>query len=125
VIHTIASFHVLPNKTDEFEVLHGRMLELLCARPGCLDVKVHRSISDPLEYMVYGTSESEGAWVAAHQTREQFKTLFNELPIDRHTVSRDSDDALFMVRIHESSPPLPCGSRARARALSTANTRRV
>ena len=97
MIHTFASFHVLPNKTDEFEALHRRMLELLCARPGCLDVRVHRSIADPLEYMVYGTWESKEAWVAAHQATAQFKTLFNELPIDRHTVSRAS----FFVPVYK------------------------
>jgi quinol monooxygenase YgiN len=90
MVHTFASFHVVPNKVGEFEAVHRRMLELLCARPGCISVKVHRSLSDPLEYAVYGTWESKDAWVKAHQTTEQFRELFTSLPIEGHTVSRAS-----------------------------------
>jgi quinol monooxygenase YgiN len=90
MIHTLVSFHVLPGKTEEFESLHRTLLKLICAQPGCREAKVHRSVADPLEYVVYGTWESKEAWERAHRTTEQFKSLFKSLPVERHTLSRAS-----------------------------------
>jgi quinol monooxygenase YgiN len=90
MIHTFVSFHVLPGKTAEFESLHRKLLDLMSAQPGCREIRVHRSLSDPLEYMVYGTWQSKEAWERAHQATEEFKSLFNSLPIERHTLSRTS-----------------------------------
>jgi quinol monooxygenase YgiN len=90
MIHTLVTFHVLPDKTEEFESLHRRLLELICAQPGCREVRVHRSIVDSLEYVVYGAWESKEAWETAHQTTDEFKSLFRRLPVERHTLSRTS-----------------------------------
>lgn len=54
-----------------------------------------RSQSPPISrgsprYVVYGTWESKDAWERAHQTTEQFKSLFKSLPVERHTLSRTS-----------------------------------
>ncbi len=90
MIHTFVTFHVLPNKAEEFESAHRRLLELVCAQPGCREARVHRSLADPLEYVVYGTWESKEAWEWAHQAADQFKSLFKSLPVEGHTLSRTS-----------------------------------
>ena len=90
MIHTFVTFHVLPNKAEEFESRHRHLLQLICAQPGCREAKVHRSLADPLEYVVYGTWDSKEAWERAHQTTEQFKSLFKSLPVEGHTLSRTS-----------------------------------
>ena len=89
-MHTFVTFHVLPDKIQEFESRHQELLRLICTQPGCTDVKVHRSLADPHEYVVYGTWESKDAWERAHQTTEAFKPLFKSLPVERHTLSRTS-----------------------------------
>ena len=90
MIHTFVTFQVLPNKTEEFESVHRRLLEMICAQPGCREAKVHRSLADPLQYVVYGTWDSKEAWERAHQTTEQFKPLFKSLPVEGHTLARTS-----------------------------------
>jgi len=90
MIHTLVTFHVLPNKVEEFETVHRQLLELICTQPGCQAAKVHRSLTDPLEYVVYGTWDSKEAWERAHQTSHQFKSLFKSLPVESHTLSRTS-----------------------------------
>jgi quinol monooxygenase YgiN len=61
----------------------------MSGQPGCIEVKVHRSLKNPLKYLVYGTWESKEAWERAHQTAE-FKTQFQDLPIEQHTLSSAS-----------------------------------
>lgn len=89
MIQTLILFHVEPGKTDEFELTHRKLVKLMSAQPGCVEIKAHRSISDRSEYMVYGTWESKRAWEAAHQI-PQFKGLFKALPIIKHTLSLSS-----------------------------------
>jgi len=88
-MHTFVSFHVQPSKVHEFESLHRAIAQFMSAQPGCTEIKVHRSLKNPLEYVVYGTWESKEAWDSAHQTAE-FKTQFQNLPIERHTLSSAS-----------------------------------
>jgi quinol monooxygenase YgiN len=108
MVHTLVTFHVLPDKTAEFESLHRRLLELICAQPGCREVRVHRSIVDPLEYVVYGTWESKKAWERAHQTTDEFKSLFKRLPVEGHTLSRTS----FFEAAYEFAGTAATGSTA-------------
>jgi quinol monooxygenase YgiN len=89
MIQTLIEFHVQPEKTQEFESIHRKLVTLMSAQPGCIEIKAHRAIDKPLEYMVYGTWESKEAWVQAHQI-DGFKKLFKSLPIRRHTLSRNS-----------------------------------
>ncbi|RJQ47341.1 MAG: antibiotic biosynthesis monooxygenase [Gaiellales bacterium] len=89
MIHTPVSFHVQPSKVPEFESLHRALVEFMSGQPGCFEVKVHRSLRNPPEYVVYGTWESKEAWERAHQTAE-FRTQFQNLPIETHTLSRAS-----------------------------------
>ena len=89
MIHTLIVFHVQPRKTGEFESTHRKLVELMSAQPGCIEIKAHRSVSDPSEYMVYGTWKNKKAWEHAHQV-PQFKGLFKSLPIVKHTLSRNS-----------------------------------
>jgi quinol monooxygenase YgiN len=77
MIHKIVTLYVLPGKTEEFEVQHRRLLETLCAQSGCVEIRVHRSLANPHEYLVYGTWDSKQSWDRAHQTTEQFKSLFS------------------------------------------------
>jgi quinol monooxygenase YgiN len=90
MVHTLVTFNVLSGRTEEFESLHRRLLQRICAQPGCREVRVHRSVVDPLEYVVYGTWESKQSWERAHQTTDEFKSLFKRLPVERHTLSRTS-----------------------------------
>lgn len=89
MMHTLVSFYVQPSKAHEFESLHRALAQFMSGQPGCIEVKVHRSLKNPEEYVVYGTWESQEAWERAHQTAE-FKTQFQNLPIDRHTLSSGS-----------------------------------
>lgn len=88
-MHTLVSFYVQPSKVQEFESLHRALAQLISGQPGCIEVKVHRSLKHPREYVVYGTWESKEAWERAHQTAE-FKTAFQNLPIEEHTLSSAS-----------------------------------
>ena len=90
MIHTFVSFHVLPDKTEEFESLHRTLLELITAQPGCCGIDVHRSLGDRLEYMVHGRWESKQAWEQAHQRSDEFKASFKRLPVEGHNLSRAS-----------------------------------
>jgi quinol monooxygenase YgiN len=89
MMHTVVSFHVQPSKSPEFESLHRAIAQFMSRQPGCTEIKVHRSLKNPLEYVVYGTWESKEAWDRAHQTAE-FRTQFQKLPIERHTLSSAS-----------------------------------
>lgn len=89
MMHTLVSFYVQPSKVHEFESLHRALAQLMSSQPGCVEVKVHRSLRNPREYVVYGTWESKESWERAHQTAE-FKTQFQNLPIEEHTLSSAS-----------------------------------
>lgn len=89
MIHTLVSFHVRPSKVHEFETLHRALVHFMSGQPGCHEVKVHRSLKDPQEYVVHGTWESKESWERAHQTAE-FRTQFQNLPIETHTFSSAS-----------------------------------
>ena len=90
MIDTFVTFHVLSGRAAEFERIHQELLDGICTREGCIQVKVHRSVADPLEYMVHGTWIDKDAWEHAHQTTPEFKVLFGQLPIDRHSLTRGS-----------------------------------
>ena len=89
MIHTLVKFQVQASKTHEFESLHRSLLQAMSEQYGCVEIKVHRSLKDPQEYVVYGTWESKDAWDRAHQT-EEFRTQFQALPIETHTLSSAS-----------------------------------
>lgn len=89
MIYTLVSFHVQPSKVPEFESVHRALAQFISSQPGCLEVKVHRSLKTPQEYVVYGTWESKEAWERAHQTAE-FRAQFQSLPIEQHTLSSAS-----------------------------------
>jgi quinol monooxygenase YgiN len=89
MIHTLVSFHVKPSMVREFESVHRSLVGFMSGQPGCVEIKVHRSLNDPQEYVVYGTWESKEAWERAHQTAE-FRTQFQNLPIEKHTLSSAS-----------------------------------
>jgi quinol monooxygenase YgiN len=67
MIHTLVRFQVVPGKTDEFEDVHRKLVELMSLQSGCIEIKAHRSVANPSEYMVYGTWEDKQAWERAHQ----------------------------------------------------------
>jgi len=90
MIDTFVAFRVLPGRAAEFEAIHRRLLAHMCEMPGCIDASVHRSMSEPLAYMVHGRWESKEAWDRAHQTSAEFRTLFVQLPLEDHSVSRAS-----------------------------------
>jgi len=90
MIDTFVTFNVLPDRTAEFERLHRELLVRICAQPGCVTVPVHRSVANPLEYMVHGTWVDKAAWELAHQTTPEFKSLFGRLPIKSHSLTRGS-----------------------------------
>ena len=90
MIDTFVTFHVLPGKTAEFEQLHQRLLTRISAQPGCATIRVHRSATNPLEYLVHGTWITKDAWERAHQTTPEFKSLFSRLPIEHHSLTRGS-----------------------------------
>ncbi|OLE39917.1 MAG: hypothetical protein AUG00_00095 [Candidatus Rokubacteria bacterium 13_1_20CM_2_70_7] len=89
MIHTLVVFHVQSGRAAEFEADHRKLLALMGGQPGCIEIRAHRSLSDPLEYMVYGSWEDKEAWERAHQTPE-FKESFKSLPLIGHTLSRGS-----------------------------------
>lgn len=53
MIDTFVIFRVLPDKAGQFESIHRTVLAHVGAMPGCLDVEVHRSATEPIEYMVH------------------------------------------------------------------------
>jgi quinol monooxygenase YgiN len=89
MIHTLVIFHVQPGRAEDFEAAHRTLVASMGDQPGCIEIRAHRSLNDPLEYMVYGTWEDKDAWERAHQT-PGFKTLFKRLPLADHTLSRAS-----------------------------------
>ncbi len=89
MINTMVKFRVQPSKIHEFESLHRALLESMSEQDGCVEIKTHRSLKAPEEYVVYGTWESKEAWDRAHQT-EKFRTQFQKLPIEAHTLSSAS-----------------------------------
>lgn len=89
MIHTLVIFHVQPGRAEDFESKHRTLVGLMGSRPGCLDLRAHRSLNDPLEYMVYGSWEDKEAWDSAHQT-PGFRELFKSLPLVDHTLTRAS-----------------------------------
>jgi len=90
MIDTFVTFNVLPDRTAEFERLHQQLLARICAQPGCVTVRAHRSVANPLEYRVHGTWVDKDAWERAHQTTPEFKSLFGPLPLENHSLSRGS-----------------------------------
>ena len=89
MIHTLVVFHVQSGRSGELESQHRKLVTLMGDQPGCLEIRAHRSLNDPLEYMVYGSWEDKEAWERAHQT-PGFKELFKRLPLVEHTLSRSS-----------------------------------
>jgi quinol monooxygenase YgiN len=90
MIQTFVTFRVLPGRTEEFEAIHRQLLARVCSMSGCVDVAVHRSAAEPLEYMVHGRWKSKAAWERAHQTSPDFRRLFAQLPVEHHSLSRAS-----------------------------------
>jgi len=95
MIHTFITFHVEPDRSQDFERAHHTLAQSMGAEPGCVEIKVHRSLADPLEYMVYGTWEGKEAWDRAHQ-RAGFGELFKSLPVIDHTLSK----AVFLEPVY-------------------------
>jgi len=89
MIHTLVIFHVQSGRAAEFESNHRTLVILMGEQPGCIEIRAHRSLNDPLEYMVYGSWQDQHAWERAHQT-PRFKELFKRLPLTEHTLSRGS-----------------------------------
>lgn len=89
MIHTLVKFQVQSSKINEFESLHRTLLQSMSEKHGCIEIKVHRSLKTPQEYVVYGIWESKEAWDSAHQT-EEFRIQFQKLPIETHTLSSAS-----------------------------------
>ncbi len=89
MIHTLVIFHVQSGRTAEFESRHRELVGLMGRQAGCIEIRAHRSLNDPLEYMVYGTWEDKQAWDRAHQA-PGFKELFKSLPLAAHSLSRNS-----------------------------------
>lgn len=89
MIHTLVTFYVKSSNAHEFESLHRELLQSMSVQHGCVEIRVHRSLKSPEEYIVYGTWESKEDWDRAHQT-EEFRTRFQSLPIERHTLSSAS-----------------------------------
>ena len=90
MIHTFVVFRVRVGKGEEFESIHRTLLAQMSAMPGCIDVDMHRSSGEPLEYMVHGRWESKAAWDRAHQSSAGFRRLFAELPVEPPSLSRAS-----------------------------------
>lgn len=88
MIDTFLTFKVLAGRTEEFEAAHRKLLAHMSAMIGCMDVAVHRSMAEPLEYMVHGRWESKDAWERAHQKSLEFRSLFAQLPVEEHSLSR-------------------------------------
>ena len=110
MIDTFVIFRVLPDKARQFESIHRTVLAHMSAMPECLDVEVHRSATEPIEYMVHGRWESKEAWDRAHQTSAEFRGLFAQLPVEQHSLSRASffEPAYGFVRGVPSSSGLDC-----------------
>ena len=89
MIHTLVVFHVEAGHAAEFECGHRELIALMGDQPGCIEIRAHRSLSDPLEYMVYGSWTDKEAWERAHQT-PRFTDLFKRLPLVEHTLSKSS-----------------------------------
>lgn len=99
MIHTFIAFHVEPGRGLDFERAHRGLAQIMGAQPGCIEIKVHRSLTDPLEYMVYGTWQSKEVWDRAHQ-KAGFGELFRGLPIVDHTLSK----AVFFEPVYSIQP---------------------
>jgi quinol monooxygenase YgiN len=91
MIDTFVTFRVRPGRTEEFEAIHRKLLAHMSGMPGCIDVDVHHSAAEPLEYMVHGRWESKAAWKRAHQTNPEFRSLFAQLPVDLLNIFRFDD----------------------------------
>src|SRR2546425_13160780 len=89
MIHTLVVFHVQSGRAAEFEADHRKLLALLGGQPGCIEIRAHRSLTDPLEYMVDGSWEDKEPWERAHQAPE-YQESFKSLPPIGHTLSRGS-----------------------------------
>jgi quinol monooxygenase YgiN len=89
MISTLVIFQVVAGRAAEFEAAHRELIALMGRQPGCIEIRAHRSLKDPLEYMVYGSWGDKEAWECAHQT-PRFKELFKSLPLVEHTLSRGS-----------------------------------
>lgn len=87
MIHTFVAFQVESGHAADFERAHHDLVQFLGTQPGCLEIRVHRSLSDPLAYMVYGTWQSKDAWDRAHQTTG-FGKVFRDLPVVDHGLSK-------------------------------------
>jgi len=86
MIHTFIAFQVEPNRSQDFERAHHTLAQSMGAQPGCVEINVHRSLTDPHRYMVYGTWESKEAWDRAQQ-RAGFGELCRALPVVDQTLS--------------------------------------
>jgi quinol monooxygenase YgiN len=89
MIHTLVRFQVSSGKADEFEQIHRKLVELMKAQSGCIEIRAHRSLANPTEYMVYGTWENKRAWERAHQHPE-CPGLFKTLPVVEQNLSSGS-----------------------------------
>ena len=89
MIHTLVIFQVMAGRAAEFEAGHRELIALMGDQPGCVAIRAHRSLNNPLEYMVYGSWKDKEAWERAHQA-PRFKDLFKRLPLVEHTLSRSS-----------------------------------
>ncbi len=104
MICALVTFHVQPSMVHEFETRHRGLARFISGRPGCIAVKVHRSLKNPQEYVVYGTWESKEAWESAHQTAE-FKSQFRNLPIEHHSLSSASFfEIAYAYQMGEADP---------------------
>jgi quinol monooxygenase YgiN len=106
MIYALVTFRVQPSKLTEFESIHRALARFISRQPGCIAIKVHRSLRNPQEYAVYGTWESKEAWESAHQTAE-FKAQFKNLPIEQHTLS--SGSFFEIAYCYERGEVIPAG----------------
>lgn len=101
MIHTLVIFQVVAGRAAEFEAGHRELIALMGDQPGCIAIRAHRSLNNPLEYMVYGSWKDKEAWERAHQA-PRFKDLFKRLPLVEHTLSRshigDRRPAILLAR---------------------------
>jgi hypothetical protein len=109
MVHTLVTFHVLPGRTEEFESLHRRLLELICAQPGCREVRVHRAVVELLEYVVLNSNRCSSAYPSrAHAVAD---TFFR----DRVSVRRDRCQRTSVLNERPSSISLWCTRRRATR----------
>ena len=65
MIHTLVIFQVMAGRAAEFEAGHRELIALMGDQPGCVAIRAHRSLNNPLEYMVYGSWKDKEAWERA------------------------------------------------------------